>query len=313
MPGRIPRIGHDFSMHRNCGSGSESLISFFGTWLYRRDTLSGRSHTLEKLEQVTVRGKNGCRILADDELVELHGPREFIERRGFRTFIVRARVCFGRFALRASLLRVSGDSRPRIMPTGVAPTSLVAVWRRIMADPGRTRHPFVFGPLHSLPVEIFLARLTAFRWVHSTGVQAHLDCYAHPVAFRFCARFFRCLTILSVLFHFALSPGTGRGRIRSHWYHLYAARSTAVCTPAYIGTPAPPSTTRRLPTDPRNIAVATGDVAGSRCQCERCVVEGRFVSSGNRRTGVSSRHNNRNKRHATDLDPESRFTRDGSR
>ena len=119
-------------------------------------------------------------------------------------------------ALRFSLLHVSGDARPGVEPTGLALTSQVVVWRRMIAGPGRTRHPFVFGPLHRLPVGFFLARLKSFRRVHSIGIQGNLDFCAHPAALGSCARSFDCLTILLVLFHFALSLGTDRGSARSH-------------------------------------------------------------------------------------------------
>ena len=144
-------------------------------------------------------------------------------------------------ALRFSLLNVSGDARPCVEPTGLAFTSQVVVWRRMIAGPERTRHPVVFGPLHRLPVGYFLARLKSSHRVHSIGFQRCLDFCAHPAALRSWARSFGCLTILSMLVHFASSLGTDRGKCPVSLAEAYAVRSTGVCTPANIGKLARPS------------------------------------------------------------------------
>jgi hypothetical protein len=216
-------------------------------------------------------------------------------------------------ALRFSLLHVIGDARPGVEPTGQAPTSQVVVWRRMIAGPGRTRHPFVFGPLHCLPVGFFLARLKPFHRVRSIGFQGNLDFCAHPVVLGSCARSFGCLPILSVLFHFALSPGTGRGRVRSHRLKgMLPVRLKSVRQRTLRNLRSLQSLGAYQQVH-ETLPAAARAVAGNRGQCLSRVAEGRFVSSGNCRTGVSSMRNSRSRQHATGLGPESRCARDGSR
>ena len=122
-------------------------------------------------------------------------------------------------ALRFTPLHVCGDSRPGVVPTGLAPTQLIVSRRMRIPDSGRRPHAFVFGLLHRLLVCFFLARLESSRRIHLIGFRGYLDFFTHPIVLGFYARVFLCPTILPMLVHFALSPGTGRGRARSHRLH----------------------------------------------------------------------------------------------
>ena len=59
--------------------------------------VANRTHALQKLEEVTVRGKHESRIFRDDGLVRLHGSCEFVERYRLGALVVSSGVDFGGF------------------------------------------------------------------------------------------------------------------------------------------------------------------------------------------------------------------------
>src|SRR6516162_2988208 len=108
-----------------------------------RNDVTIRSHTLQKLEEITVRGKDkGC-VFGDDGLVGLHGPCEFIERHRFRALVVSPRIDFGSFRVRhaADLLD---------LPVGFR-LDLVQITHTIAADSGGLAVTFRQEALRDLP------------------------------------------------------------------------------------------------------------------------------------------------------------------
>ncbi len=75
-----------------------------------RNEVAIRTHTLQKFEEVTARGKDKGRVFGDDGLVGLHRPCEFIERHRLGTLVVSPRVDFGGLCVRhAADSQPSGD------------------------------------------------------------------------------------------------------------------------------------------------------------------------------------------------------------
>src|SRR5258706_109753 len=60
------------------------FLKCYGSFLF----VANRTHALQKLEKVTVRGKDKSCIFRDDGLVGLHSPGEFIERHRLRALVV---------------------------------------------------------------------------------------------------------------------------------------------------------------------------------------------------------------------------------